>query len=114
MDENEIYIQDFFGYSTFFDFNTNEEKVKDKGKFYLCSKSIVYESDNKNIPLTKYKYESIKGLPTFSTICFIQALNPSNLQSVELPLLRLTAIVLQSLSRFSKISLKKLVNNLFI
>jgi len=67
MEENEIYIQDFFGFCSFFDFNTNEEKNKDKGKFYLCSKSIVYESDNKNIPLTKFRFESMKSLPTFKS-----------------------------------------------
>ena len=33
----------------------------------MCSKTIVYESDNKNIPLTKFKFESMKTLPTFST-----------------------------------------------
>lgn len=65
MEENEIYIQDFFGNCTFYDFNTNEIKNKDKGKFYLCSKNIVYESDNKNIPLLKLKFEFMKALPTF-------------------------------------------------
>ena len=65
MEENEIYIQDFFGFCSFFDFNSNEAKTKDKGKFYLCSKSIVYESDNKNIPLVKLKFESMKTLPIF-------------------------------------------------
>ena len=51
MEENEIYVMDFFGNCSFYDFNGNEHKDKDKGKFYLCSKNIVYESDNKNIPL---------------------------------------------------------------
>jgi hypothetical protein len=82
MEENEIYIQDFFGFCSFFDFNTNEEKNKDKGKFYLCSKSIVYESDNKNIPLTKFRFESMKSLPTFSNQCQTQALIILNLRLV--------------------------------
>jgi hypothetical protein len=56
MEENEIYIQDFFGTCTFHDFSSNELKTKDKGKFYMCSKTIVYESDNKNIPLQKFKF----------------------------------------------------------
>lgn len=60
MDENEIYIQDFYGNCTFYDYATNQMKTKDKGKFYLCSKSMVYESDNKNIPLQKYKFQYIK------------------------------------------------------
>lgn len=36
------------------------------GKFYICSKSLVYESDNKNIPLVKFRFENLKALPTFS------------------------------------------------
>lgn len=60
LEEKEIYIQDFYGKCTFFDLSTHEPAKQDKGKFYLCSKSIIYESDNKNIPLYKYRYESIK------------------------------------------------------
>ncbi len=56
MEENEIYIQDFFGTCTFHDFSSSELKTKDKGKFYACSKTLVYESDNKNIPLQKFKF----------------------------------------------------------
>lgn len=56
LEENEIYIQDFYGECTFYDYSSNESKVRDKGKFYLCSKTIVYESDNKIIPLVKLKF----------------------------------------------------------
>lgn len=72
MEENEIYIQDFFGNCTFYDFNSNEVRNKDKGKFYLSSKTIVYESDNKNVPLIKFKFESMKAIPTFGNLMFIK------------------------------------------
>ena len=78
MEENEIYIQDFFGNCSFHDFASNEPKSKDKGKFYICSKTIVFESDNKNIPLTKFKFESMKTLPQFSTPFSTQLPTPSN------------------------------------
>ena len=68
MEENEVYIQDFYGNCTFYDLNTSELREKDKGKFYICSKSIVYESDNRNVQLMKYRFESMKNLPTFSTL----------------------------------------------
>jgi hypothetical protein len=83
MEETEIYIQDFFGNCSFYDFASNEAKNKDKGKFYMCSKSLVYESDNKNIPLTKFKFESMKTLPTFCNQLVIQPPTPSSLPSAE-------------------------------
>jgi len=88
LEENEIYIQDFYGECTFYDYNSNENKVRDKGKFYLCSKTMVYESDNKNIPLVKLKFESMKTLPTFSIAFLIQVLIPLNSISAELLPLR--------------------------
>jgi hypothetical protein len=36
------------------------------GKFYICSKSLVYESDNKNLSLVKFRFDNLKSLPTFS------------------------------------------------
>jgi len=42
-----------------------------QGKFYICSKTLVYESDNKNVPLVKFKLENLKALPTFSTFLLI-------------------------------------------
>lgn len=35
----------------------------------MCSKSIVYESDNKNIPLQKFKFEYMKDMPQFASDC---------------------------------------------
>ena len=81
MEENEIYVQDFFGNCSFYDFHSNEHKNKDKGKFYLCSKNIVFESDNKNVPLLKFKFESIKTMPLFSTSPPTQLPNTSNSRS---------------------------------
>lgn len=72
MEENEIYIQDFYGHCTFHDFASNETKTKDKGKFYLCSKNLVYESDNKNIPLVKFRFEAMKSMPLFGICAPIQ------------------------------------------
>ena len=80
LEENEIYIQDFFGTCSLYDFNANEARNKDKGKFYICSRSIVYESDNKNVPLVKYKFESMKALPVFGTFLLTQPLTALNLQ----------------------------------
>lgn len=85
MDENEIYIQDFFGSCSFFDFNLGESRLRDKGKFYLCSKSIVFESDNKNTALLKLKFEYIKQLPTFGTSVPIQPPTTSSSQPAGSP-----------------------------
>ena len=56
LEENEIYIRDFSGYCWYIEPSTGEEKVKDKGKFYICSKTIVFESDTTTIPILKFKY----------------------------------------------------------
>jgi hypothetical protein len=76
--EKEIYIQDFYGRCSFFDLSTHEPLQDDKGKFYLCSRSIIYESDRKSVPLMKYKYEALKDVPTFSTCTIMQHNSPSN------------------------------------
>ena len=67
LEESEIYIQDFFGHCTFYDPVAKEQRKHDKGKFYLCSRTIVYESDRKSIPLIKIKFENMKDKPIFST-----------------------------------------------
>lgn len=70
LEEKEIYIQDFYGKCSFYDFTTKERIHQDKGKFYLCSKSLIYESDNKAIPLLKYRFESFKEMPSFDSDSF--------------------------------------------
>ena len=87
LEEKEIYIQDFYGSCSFYDFNTQEERRNDKGKFYLCSKSIIYESDNRSIPLMKYRFECLISLPAFSTF-----FDYSGSQLLKLTINRLTMI----------------------
>lgn len=67
LDENETYIKDFAGTCTYTDPLKHEEHVKEKGKFYICSKSIVFEADQQNVPLYKFKYESMKTEPRICT-----------------------------------------------
>lgn len=49
----------------------------------MCSKSIVYESDNKNIPLQKFKFEYMKDMPQFGMISTIKPAIALNLRLAE-------------------------------
>lgn len=64
LEENEIYIRDFSGSCSYVDPISNEEHQRDKGKFYICSKSIVYESERQTTPLLKFKFDSMRQEPT--------------------------------------------------
>ena len=61
LEENEIYIRDFSGYCTFPDISTGEYTHRVKGKFYICSKTLVFEADLPATPLLKFKYEHMKA-----------------------------------------------------
>ena len=90
LEEKEIYIQDFYGTCSFFDLNTHEERTNDKGKFYLCSKSIIYESDNRNIPLMKYRFETFIGLPSYCIFSIYLANNVMRLTINRLTTIRVS------------------------
>lgn len=49
MDESEIYIQDFYGYCTYFDLTANEERVKDKGITNMKIRKILHLLKNPSL-----------------------------------------------------------------
>lgn len=76
LEENETYIKDFSGSCSYMDPLTRDEHIKEKGKFYICSKTIVFEGDSQNIPLMKFKYEYLKGEPRIGKPCVTQRSKP--------------------------------------
>lgn len=64
LEENEIYIRDFSGTCTYVEPLTGEERQRDKGKYYICSKSIVFEAEKQSTPLLKFKFDSMRQGPT--------------------------------------------------
>ncbi len=39
---------------------------REKGRFYICSKSVLFEADNSSLPLVKYRYEHMPDPPRVS------------------------------------------------
>ncbi|KAL4472641.1 hypothetical protein ABPG74_018590 [Tetrahymena malaccensis] len=58
LDESELYTEDFSGYCIYKSIHTEEEH-KERGKFHICSRSIIFESDNPEIPLMKFGYRAM-------------------------------------------------------
>lgn len=89
LEENELYVQDLTGSCSFPDPSSDTRKYfhfvllilfqtflrafcnaevlilhrSEKGKIHLCSKSIIFEANNPNIPIYKFLYRDLKTEP---------------------------------------------------
>jgi len=62
LEENEVYVQDLTGSCSFTDPSTNQRKLE-KGKIHLCSRSIIFEANNANVPIYKFLFKDMKKEP---------------------------------------------------
>jgi len=81
LEENELYVQDLSGSCTFPDYITGSKRVE-KGKIHLCSKSIIFEPSNVNVPIQKFLFKYLKNDPRRSLEIFNEKHNDTSLQKL--------------------------------
>ncbi|EGR33579.1 neutral sphingomyelinase activation associated factor, putative [Ichthyophthirius multifiliis] len=65
LEESELYTEDFSGYCIYKNIHSKEDH-KEKGKFHICTKSIIFESDSHDISLMKFNYKNMIKIPQLS------------------------------------------------
>lgn len=47
-----------------------ERVIREKGKMYICSKSLIFEADNIALPIIKFLFKSLTGDIKYCTFRF--------------------------------------------